>query len=122
MQIRDLAVVLDFKKSADRFCQLLEVQPSDANRWAEATLAALATLYACGHVLPDLGLPEGTADMPAMYDVTDDEWKQIFGLVQQALGEQASYWAYFDPMSQRIRLRSRSSAIWVMTCQTSTAT
>jgi hypothetical protein len=97
MDIRDCTDVLNFKRAADRFCQLLEVRPADANHWEEATLAGLAGLYASGHALPDLGLPDDAADVPDTYDVSDDEWKRVFGLVYQILGDQTGYWVYFDP-------------------------
>lgn len=63
----------------------------------EDVLAALAKLYACGHALPELGLPDESTSVPATYDVLDGEWKQVFNQVHQILGAQAGYWAYFDP-------------------------
>jgi Domain of unknown function (DUF5063) len=97
MTIRDHPQVKEFKKAAERYCALLQSDAGNPERWVEKVLAALASLYAAGHILPDLGLSDDAPDIPDSLDVTTNEWRSVFGRVQKALGTQEAYWAYFDP-------------------------
>ncbi len=60
-------------------------------------VTALAYLYAYAHDLPDVELPDDAPNVPDTLDVTQNEWKQVFDLIGNILGEQVGYWAYFDP-------------------------
>jgi hypothetical protein len=95
--IREHGEVTAFKRAAERLCLLLEQPTPHAQRWAEATLAALALLYASAHALPDWSLPDEWLDVPESLDVSDDEWRQVFDRVHRILGPPTSYWAHFDP-------------------------
>jgi hypothetical protein len=97
MTIRTDTNLIEFKKAADRFCSLLEVEPVESDQWLMDVLAAMARLYASGHALPDLDLSEDALDVPDQLDVTHEEWKRVFNLVHNVLGDQTGYWAYFDP-------------------------
>ena len=97
MNIRDRRDVSQFKEAAEKFCTLLETVPDDADAWVEKIVAALAHLYAYGHDLPDLELPDDAPDVPDSFDVSDKEWKEVETLVSKVLGEQVGYWSYFDP-------------------------
>lgn len=101
MTIRIDTNVIEFKKAADSFCPLLEEEPAESDQWLMDVLAATAGVYASGHALPDLGLPgdalEDALDVPDQLDVTHEEWKRVYNLVHNVLGDQTGYWAYFDP-------------------------
>jgi hypothetical protein len=97
MTIRDHPQVKEFKDAAERYCALLQFDPDEPERWVEEILAALSSLYAKGHGLPDLGLTNEAPDIPDSLDVTADEWRSVFGRVHKVLGKQEAYWAYFDP-------------------------
>lgn len=97
MNIRERHDVVSFKEAAEKYCALLEVVPSDINAWVEQMTSAVAHLYAYGHNLPDLGLPDDAPDVPDSMDVNDTEWKRIYRFVGDLLGSQRGYWAYFDP-------------------------
>jgi hypothetical protein len=96
MRIREHRDVVSFRLAAARYCQLLESAPTDADRWAGEVLAAVATLYACGHALPEFSV-DSDADIPGEFSVSDDEWKQVYRIVQDVFGTQAFYRCYFDP-------------------------
>ena len=86
----------DFAAVAARLCTLLESDPKDREVWVEQVLAALARVYAYAHDLPSDRNGEDAEDFD-QFDVTDDEWKQVYQRIQRALREQTTYWAYFDP-------------------------
>jgi len=97
MSIREHPDAVAFKMAAERYCALFESEPTDGERWVEAVLCALAQLYAAAHRLPDFGLSDDATDIPEFLDVCHEDWFSLFGFVQQILGPQEAYWAYFDP-------------------------
>ncbi len=97
MSIREHPEVKMFRDAAERYCALMQSDPEVLERWVEEVLAALSSLYAAAHALPDLGLCDDAPDIPDSFDVTTEEWRSVFGRVQKVLGEQEAYWAYFDP-------------------------
>ena len=97
MSVHEDPDVLLFRQAAERFCGLLEARPADVNQWVEDTLAALAQLYACGHTLPDFGVSDDAPNISERVEVGDAEWRRVYSLVQEAVGVQSGYWAYFDP-------------------------
>lgn len=101
MSIREHSDAAAFKAAAQRYCALFESEPSDADHWAAAVLSALAEVYAAAHRLPSFGLGEDASDIPDTFDVTTEEWRSVFGVVSRALGQQETYWAYFDPSEPR---------------------
>jgi hypothetical protein len=96
MDIHLHPMVHQFRVAAERFCQLLEVKPDNANHWTEKVLTALARLYAAGHALPDGSTSDNAPDLKA-FRVEDEEWQRVYSLVHEILGSQSGYWAYFDP-------------------------
>jgi hypothetical protein len=97
MNLRQRHEIVLFVKAAEKYCALFETKPNNIDVWVEQLTSALAHLYACGHDLPDLELPEDVADIPDSMAVNDDEWKAIYDFVGDLLGSQRGYWAYFDP-------------------------
>jgi hypothetical protein len=97
MSIRNHPDVIAFKNAAQRYCALLESEPSARDEWVKAVLSCLAEVYAVAHRPPGFGLSDPTADIPESLDVTSEEWSSVFALVQRTLGRQEVYWAYFDP-------------------------
>jgi uncharacterized protein DUF5063 len=97
VSIRNHPNVVAFKTAGERYCALLESDPPESDQWVKAVLSALAQVYAAAHRLPDFGLSDAAADIPDSLDVTDEQWRSVFGLVQRILGTQEAYWAYFDP-------------------------
>ncbi len=97
MNLRQQPEIIRFKEAAEKYCALFETKPDDANVWAEQITSAIAHLYAFGHDLPDLHLPEDALDVPDSMGVNDDEWKAIYRFVGEMLGSHRGYWAYFDP-------------------------
>ena len=95
MSIREHPDAVAFKTAAERYCALFE--SADADQWVEAVLSALAQVYAAAHRLPDFGLSDDAPDIPDSFDVSEEEWRSVFALVQGVLGPQEAYWAYFDP-------------------------
>lgn len=96
MNLRKDTQVSRFVKAAKEFCSLLESHPKDSETWVGKILTTLADLYASAHHLPEIDfdnevLKEGT------FEVSDEEWKQVFHLVGTILGGQRYYRAYFDP-------------------------
>lgn len=56
MSIREHPEVKMFRDAAERYCALMQSDPEVLERWVEEVLAALSSLYAAAHALPDLGL------------------------------------------------------------------
>lgn len=96
MSLRDDLNIQRFVNSANQFCELLEVLPSDADGWIEQILIALSDLYSSAHHLPDNEISEGALDAES-YEVNDNEWTVILDRVASILGKQRYYWEYFDP-------------------------
>ena len=81
MTIREHPDVSAFKLAASRFCELLERRPSDIDEWVADVLESVSKVYAYGHSLPEFSL-EVDAHIPDDFDVDDDEWKHVYGVVQ----------------------------------------
>jgi hypothetical protein len=96
MSLREDPNIQRFVNSANHFCELLEVQSINSDRWVEQILKALSELYSSAHHLPDNEISDGTLDEES-YDVNNNEWKVIFDRVASIFGEQRYYWEYFDP-------------------------
>jgi|ERR1017187_7117806 hypothetical protein len=97
MNLRNEKALQDFEQAARHFCSLLETDPVDKNEWLKKVLAALASLYANAHQIPDYGLPENAVEPPKNYDVSDEEYAAVTKRVSRILGERSKYWTYFDP-------------------------
>lgn len=98
MSIREHPDVVAFKETAERYCVLFESEPTDANQWVEMVLSALAQLYAAAHRLPDFYLSDNALDVPDSLDISREDWQSLFAFIQDILGPQDFYWAYFDPV------------------------
>jgi hypothetical protein len=97
MSIRNESEVLRFKGAAETYCKLLEGQPADIDSWVEHILAALANVYASAQQLPEQDIQDNAPDIYELFEVTPEERKAVYGLVQDLLGWQCGYWSYFDP-------------------------
>lgn len=97
MSIREHPKVTIFRDAGERYCALLQSDPENPESWVEEVLAALSSLYAAAHALPDIGLCDDAAGIPDSLDVTTDEWRSVFGRAKKILGQHDAYWAYFDP-------------------------
>jgi hypothetical protein len=97
MNLRQRHEVVQFKEAAESYCTLFESKPDSVEVWVEQMTSAVAHLYAFGHDLPDVDLPDDAPDVPDSLDVNDDERKRIYRFVGDLLGSQRGYWSYFDP-------------------------
>ena len=95
--LKDHAAVSAFRQAAERVCLGLESPPGDAQLWVETLLVSLASLYAAGHLLPGVVYYDDRAEVPEAFDVSNDEWREVYGRVQGILGVQTLYRSYFDP-------------------------
>lgn len=97
MSLRELPDAAAFYRAARDYCHLLEGGLMNDDAWGQSVLASLARLYACGHALTEVGLPDDAPDLPDEFDVTKDQYREVFNRLSDLFGSHAGYWCYFDP-------------------------
>jgi uncharacterized protein DUF5063 len=101
MSLRSDPGVNAFRIAATRYCELFESQPIDHEQWLREALFALSQLYATAHALPDVSIEDNALDVPDEMRMNHTEWSMLFQRIQEILGHQDFYWAYFDPTEPR---------------------
>lgn len=97
-EIRNDLRVIGFVSAAEAFRTAVTAAPVDREAWLESLHQSVARLYAAGTVLPEVDI-ETAEDVPEKYDVDDEEWKNTFFQIADALAHCRWYWLVFDPTS-----------------------
>jgi len=97
MKLREVKEVVAFKEAAEKFCIVLETDPTDCDMWLKDLLGALSLLYARAHDLPEVELQDDDIDIPDSFHMTLDDWRRQVDRLHDILGSQTYYWAVFDP-------------------------
>ena len=101
MSLRSDPDVTAFRIAASNYCELFESPPIDHEQWLREVLFALSQLYAAAHSLPDVSIEDDAIDVPEEMRMNHAEWSALFNRIQEILGHQDFYWAYFDPTEPR---------------------
>lgn len=95
----EMAAFEQFGDAADEYCEV--VASPERFRSAEEAAAGIAscltTLVAAAQRLPAVEPATDTGSDTVAPRVSHEEWRAVFGALDQALGEHASYWTTTQP-------------------------